>query len=368
MLSHPRRLVGLLLSIALSVAACGATVDRSPGPTGRDAADDGFSADLAWLAVHEIEENDVTVAIDAELVRSDGSVVWNGKLALNPAVPGGLVVVGPRDGVLAYGALVDGAMVLRIVRSSDGSDQEIGRLPGTVVGAALDPRGDGLYLAVEGDDLRIVRVPFDGTEPQDLHRERINGRLLLTWDRLHATPDGRRLVLDRCLAESCSWLVLDTETGGTTTLEPDGAGMRVDLSNDTVLTTATSCVTGPCPFVLVDLVTSDTEEFDLGAHEARLALADDGRTVIVYDNQGVPGSDPQLTITAVDPQNGDERVLLQSDATGDGLGLAREGQGSWAPPGWVVLAPPGLNVGEAGGPVLLRLSDGQIVRLPVPGD
>jgi hypothetical protein len=120
--------------------------------------------------------------------------------------------------------------------------------------------------------------------------------------------------------------------------------------------------------VLVDLVTSDTEEFDLGAHEARLALADDGRTVIVYDNQGVPGSDPQLTITAVDPQSGDERVLLQSDATGDALGLAREGQGSWAPPGWVVLAPPGLNVGEAGGPVLLRLSDGQIVRLPVPGD
>lgn len=369
MLSPPRLLGGLLLSVAVAVAACAAPVDRSPALTGHDGADDVFSADLAWLAVHEVEENDVTVAIDAQLVRSDGSVAWNRKLALNPAVPGGLMLAGPRDGMLAYGGLLDGAMAIRIVSSSDGSDREIARVSGTVVGADLDPRGDGLYLALEGDDLRIVRVPLDGTEPEELHREPIDGRLVLTWDRLHVTPDGRRLVLDRCLAESCSWLVLDTETGDTTTLAPDRAGARVDLSNDTLLTTATGCVTGPCPYVLVDLVTGDTGDFDPTAHEARLTVAEDGRTVLVYDNQGVPGADPRLTIRAVNPQTRDERVILQSnDATGVGLGLAREGQGSWAPPGWVVLAPPGLNVGEAGGPVLLRLSDGQVVRLPGPDD
>jgi hypothetical protein len=90
----------------------------------------------------------------------------------------------------------------------------------------------------------------------------------------------------------------------------------------------------------------------------------DGGAVLAYDTAGT-GDDP-IRISLVDPATFEERPLDPIGDPGAALGLAREGQDEWAPPGWLVLAGQGLNLGEQGGPVLVSVSDGRVVRLPAP--
>ena len=366
-MSHRLRRL-LILAILVPTIGCGA--DVRPSVEGSSAPSDASHPaaagpdEIVWLAAREIEQNDVTAAIDASLVRDDGSVAWSAVLPMDPAVPGGWVVAGPRSGRLVYGTLVEGEMVLRAVDATDGSDDELLRVREGVVGADLDPRGETLYLALSGDeDLRIVHVPLSGGEPSELHREPNHGRLVLTLDRLHVTPDGRRLVFDRCIAEGCSWLVLDVENGAVAEWRPDGAGSRIDISNDTLLASTTVCAVGPCPFLLVNLETGEVEEWAAGAHNARLGIDAAGATLLLFDQQGLGEGG---VITVVDPADGREETVEAVDRAGMPLGLARQGQDTWVPSGWEVLALPGTNLGEVGGPVLLRLDDGSLVHLPAP--
>ena len=74
----------------------------------------------------------------------------------------------------------------------------------------------------------------------------------------------------------------------------------------------------------------------------------------------------KVQVVLVDPETFDERPLAAGDQAGAGLGLAREGQDDWAPSGWVVLVPPGSNLGEQGGPLLVNTDDGRVVQLAGP--
>ena len=159
--------------------------------------------------------------------------------------------------------------------------------------------------------------------------------------------------------------MLDLEGDEVRELDPGGVGPSVDLSNDMLLAPATTCDGGPCPFVLVGLVDGRGTSWDPGAHLARLGVDGDGRTLLLSDPQGVPGG-PVGSITIVDPATGRSRVVSVTDPAGQPLGIAREGQDTWVPAGWELLVGAGLNVGESGGPVLMRLADGFLRQLPAP--
>lgn len=373
----PRRPRLVAALIVLVVTGCAAPAPSATASRPLESIDIGQPdplqpATIVWLQGRGIEVNDITVAVRLTLGRGDGMVLWRDQIEVDPSLPGGGIgfASGPSAGVFTY-ALVDaGGATVYVVSATDPEDRVVATIEEPLVSGSIDPSGQWIYVATRlGDDqLRISRLPANGGEVEqlaDLGPDIVPTGGMLPQDLLRWTPDGTRLLIQACDATGgCWWQVLDEASGELTELRPAGAGTAVGVTNDTLLAIAARCAVGPCPFVLVDLATGGSRPFDPGAHEARTAISQDGHTVILYDNQGVGGG-ATVRITAYDPATGIERVVYESDA---GLGLAREGQGTWAPAGWFVVAPGGQNVGEGGiGPVIVRIADGLEVRLaPLP--
>ncbi len=275
----------LAAMLGCSVAPSPSLTDR-PTPVGPGGPAVDPWASLAWLAGRDIEVDDIAAAVELTLVRGDGTASWQAEIPIDPAGGGGLVVAGPRNGVLVYGTTAGDETQLHRVDAQSGSDEIFATISGSVVGTALDATGTQLFAATVGsDDLAIASIALDGSGEIELHREPSVGKHAGGWDRLHATPDGRRLVLDRCDGRGCSWLVLGVADGTRTELSPSRAGDRLDLSNDTLLGTMSGCSTGPCPFMLVNLATGAAEVWDPAAHVARLGVATDGATILLHDQQ-----------------------------------------------------------------------------------
>lgn len=320
------------------------------------------------MALRSVEQEDVLVGLDLTLVRGDGHVAWRDRVSVDSEAPaaGIGVLAGPaRSGRIAVGSHVDGETRILIV-DADGATRELS-VGGTVLSGTLAPDGSELFVVLLAGELTIERLDLDGDGmPSTLAAMPRVGQPELTsgLDLLWVTPDGRRLVTEVCAdLGSCWWQIIDLESAEVTELHPDGAGQMIDLSSDMLLAAATDCAAGPCPFVLVDLDTGAVRPWDPGTHNAALALAEDGTTVLLIDGGGLGAS--VGPITAVDPTSMEERLLHAGDADAP-LGLARAGQGEWAPAGWAVAVPPGTNVGEMGGPTLIRLRDGFVLRLPAP--
>jgi len=325
---------------------------------------------IVWLAGQGIEVSDITVAVRLTLARGDGSVLWRDQIELDQTLPGGGIGFAsrPSAGVFAYALTGATSATVHVVSATDPHDRVVATITEPLLSGNIDPSGNWIYLATqpEADLLRISRVSARGGEVEpvaDLGPEFVPTAAMFPSDQLRWTPDGSRLLIQTCDARGgCWWEVLRAATNELMELRPVGAGTAVGVTNDTLLAHAAQCAVGPCPFVLVDLDSGEARLFDPGAHEARTALTEDGRTVILFDNQGVGG--PAIVVRAYDPASGIEGVVYESDS---GLGLAREGQGTFAPPGWFVVAGGGLNVGEGGiGPVLIRIADGLEVRLAAP--
>jgi hypothetical protein len=360
----------VLLAVAAAVlliasAACGA-----PEPSAT-ADDDPEPADLVWLSARSIEENDVATAVDLSLVRGDGTVAWSGRLELDPGAPGGGIafLAGPHGGRMAYGLIAETGTTVVRVDAHDGAAAEIATIEGVVHGAALSPDGTVLYLALEAAKLEIQRLTLEPGATADrvafVPAAARPDVAITPFRGLQTTPDGEHLLLERCdPAGQCRWLELAVDGGETREIEVDGAGRLIDLSNDLLLTAATGCDTGPCGYVIVDRESRAGAAWDPGAHNARLVVTPDGGSVLAYDTAGTGG--PAVRIGLADPVTLEERPLDPIGEPGAELGLAREGQDEWAPPGWLVLVGPGLNLGEQGGPVLVNVLDGRVVRLPAP--
>ena len=364
------------LTVAGLLAGCGAdlpTPAPSALPDGSPEAGELDPAGITWLALRPREVNDAPVELELALVRGDGSVAWHDRVAVDGAAPaaGIGVLAGPaRTGRVAIGAHAEGGTMtrIRIVEPTGATDETT--VNGTVLSGAMAPDGSELYLVVSGRELTIERMELDGQGAQSTLAAMPPVRqpeLVSGLDLLRVTPDGRRLVAEVCgRLGTCWWRVIDLESGAEADLRPDGAGPMVDLSNDTLLARTSDCAAGPCPFVLVDLDTAVARPWDPGAHNAALGVAEDGSTVLLIDSGGLgAGTGP---ISTIHPPGMEQRVLHAGDDPDAPLGLARAGQGEWAPPGWIVAAPPGTNVGETRGPTLIRLRDGLVVQLPPPAD
>lgn len=369
----------LLVGVAfLMVSGC-AVPSRSAAP-GIAQADPLQPATIVWLQGNGVEVNDITVAVRLTLARGDGVVLWRNKIELDPSLPGSGIgfASGPSAGVFTY-ALVDVASAtVHVVSAIEPEDRVIATIDETLVGGSIDPSGDWIYLATLTPDehLRMSRLPASGGDVErvaDLGPEFVATGGISSQDLMRWTPDGTRLLIQACDATGgCWWKVLAEASHELSEIRPAEAGTAVGVTNDTLLAVAADCAVGPCPFVLVDLATGDSRPFDPQAHEARTAISQDGHTVILYDNQGVGGLGPiadPARISAFDPATGQQRVVYESADPDGQFGLAREGQGTWAPAGWFVVGPGGQNVGEGGiGPILVRIADGLVVRLAaVPG-
>lgn len=367
----PHRLIVGVLLIALGAGCAGEPAARqgSPAPAPSAAADELDPRALTWLALRTVEEEeDFLVGLELSLVRGDGSVTWQGRVSVDTQAPaaGIGVLTGPaRTGRIAVGTHADAETRILIV-DADGATREV-VVDGTVLSGTLAPDGSQLYLVVSGRELTIERLDLDGDGRQSTLAPMPPVRqpeLTAGIDLLRVTPDGRRLVTEVCTdLGSCWWQIIELGSMDTMELHPEGAGPMAGLSNDTLLATATDCDAGPCPFVLVDLDGGAVRPWDPGVHNAALAIGEDGSTVLLTDEGGLGAGSG--AIMATDPASMQMRVLHAGDPDTP-LGLARAGQGEWAPAGWMVAAPPGMNVGEVGGPTLIRLRDGFVLRLPAP--
>lgn len=361
--------------VACLLVACGSpsasgvpSADVTAAPVATDGEPD--VAGLTWLAVRSLEEDDLLIGVELALVRGDGSVAWQERMPVNTRAPasGIGVLTGPaaRSGRFAVGTHVDGETVIRIV-DRDGAVREQ-RVAGTVLSGVIAPDGSELYLVVSARELTIERLELDGDGAQSTVAAMPPVRqpeLMAGIDLLRMTPDGRRLVIEVCTGlGTCWWRIVDLESGAETAMRPDGAGPMVDLSNDTLLATATSCQAGPCPFVLIDLGTGAVQPWDPNRHSAALGILEDGGTVLISDGSGVGNGSGPIVVT--DPTTLQERMIHDGTEPDGSLGIARAGQREWAPPGWMVAAPLGANIGEMGGPTLIRLRDGFVLRLPAP--
>lgn len=357
---------------ALLIAACAAPAPGAPTNGAVGQPDPLHPATIVWLQGSGVEVNDITVAVRLTLGRGDGAVLWRDQIELDQSLPSGGIVYasGPSAGVFSYAVLDSEGATVHVVSAADPEDREVATIEEPLVSGAIDASGKWVYLATEsGGNLRISRMPATGgdvesiahLDPEFVPTGAISPEHLLRW-----TPDGRHLLIQACdETGSCWWQVLDEANGELTELRPEGSGTAIGVTNDTLLANVAQCVEGPCPFVLVDLATGRSRPFDPGAHQARTAITEGGETLILYDNLGVPGAiAAPARISAFDPASGVHRVVYESADPGGGFSLAREGQGGWAPPGWFVVAPGGMNVGEGGsGPVLIRIADGLEVRL-----
>lgn len=368
--------LGAALTVVVLVAACagdGVAPDASTPGAASPEAGEIDPAGLTWLRARSREAFDAPVELELSLVRGDGSVAWIDRVPVDGQAPasGIGVLAGPaRSGRIAVGAHDSGGVATRIrIVDRSGAIREV-NVNGTVLSGAIAPDGSELYLVVSGRDLVIERLELDeggaisplGAMPPVRQPELMSG-----LDLLQVTPDGRLLITEVCTRlGACWWHVTDLESGDQRALRPADAGPMVDLSNDTLLARSADCTAGPCPFVLVDLHTGVARGWDPQAHNAALAIREDGSTGFLIDGGGLgAGTGP---ISMVDPTSMERRVLHAGDGPDAALGLARQGQGEWAPTGWIVAAPPGMNVGETGGPTLIRLRDGFVLELPPPAE
>ena len=354
--------------VGLFLAACGDPIESGSNGPGLDG--DGLQvADLVWVAGRTIEENDLATAVVVLLVRGDGRVAWETRLRMTAEAGGGIAFLsGPRAGRLTYGLRTEAGTTIFAADADEGVATEVATVAETVHGGVLAPDGSAAFLLVEGSTQEIHRIDLEA----GAHAELVAvmppaepGLQITPFTALRVTPDGTRLIVERCgQTGACQWAIVSLSTGEVREIEAVRAGRIIDLSNDRLLTAATDCAVGPCPFVIVDLETGNGEIWDPGANSVRLVEEPDGSTLLAYDTSGTGGG--RLRVVLVDPETFDERPLPAAGQPGAELGLAREGQDEWAPPGWVVLVPPGLNLGEQGGPVLVNTHDGRVVQLAQP--
>lgn len=360
--------------VAALVGACAApsAIGETPGQgTPASTIESLDTATITWLATRIDEESDSVVGLDVSLVRGDGAVVWQDRLPIDPVAPasGIGVLAGPaRTGRIVVGRHVDGDSLFRVV-DRDGTVREV-EVQGLALSGVLAADGSALFVVLDGEAPTIERFQLDGEPAQSTFASMPSvpqHELMAGMDLLRLTPDGRHLVIEICAGTGgCSWEIFDTETGAEWVIEPGGAGPTIDLSNDTLLVADIDCAVGPCPFLLVDLADGATRSWDPGSHNAALAIREDGMTALLSDGFGVGEGFGPITVT--DPATMASRILHDGTMPNGFLGLARAGQREWAPSGWVVAAPPGTNLGETGGPVLIRLSDGFALTLPMPNE
>jgi hypothetical protein len=367
----PERLGQAIASafLVLCSVACGLGVESTGSKEPRSDTGDLTVADLVWVAGRTIEENDMATGLEMRLIRGDGLVAWETRLPLAADAGGGFAFMsGPRGGRLAYGLRTHGVTTIVVADAREGVATEIANMTDLVHGGVIAPDGTAAFLMVEGNRQEIQRIELEpGATPELVAiLPPADPELPINpFNAVRMTPDGTRLIVERCgETGACRWAIVSLPDGAVREIQADGAGRIIDLSDDHLLTAATECMAGPCPYVIVDLEAGTGVAWDPGAHTARLVSMPDGGALLAYDTGGT--GDGTMHVVLVDLETFDERPLADAGQPGAEFGLAREGQDDWAPPGWVVLVPPGLNLGEQGGPVLVNALDGRVVQLAAP--
>jgi hypothetical protein len=273
-------------------------------------------------------------------------------------------VSGPAGGLVAY-AVDDGTTSrLHLVDVATGETHLALESAQAIVAGLIHPSAEALYL-LSGDrrshEARLIRVDLDGSgvvgEPVEVPGL---GSIdaLSPFGLLHGTPDGSRLVLQRC-ADSCAYHVISLAGGGERIHEPDKTGVIVGMGNTALLAQANTWTSETKRHFLVDLASGDVTEIEPQALQATLVEGPTG-SLVVLEQHG--------TIGILDPATDGVR---QIDLGEDLPFLVRlvpepERQGLPLPPGWIVLGDEGriaIDGPTDHPPVMVEVATGRIVEL-----
>jgi hypothetical protein len=364
--------IGLRLAVliaAVIVSGCG-----GPSQTGSPiASPPNGSGLLEWYQVEARERPDQDDVLGSLTLRTgfvDGTTTAEIALPFDleqrwPSIGLGFVA-GPAAGIVAY-SLDDGRnSQVELVEVATGAVHTAFDLPQPIVAGTIHPSGEALYLVLGDRRSRrgnLVRVDLDGVAVAGEHVE-VPGlgeaelNFLEPFELLHWTPDGSRLVVQRC-GDACSYTVISHPGGGGRIHEPDATGSIVGISNTTLLAQASTWTSQTKRFFTVDLASGDVAEVEPEAERATLVEGPTGPLVVL---QGA------ATLTVVDPLTDARREL---DVGPDRFYLVQlvsepERQGLPLPPGWIVLGDEGrisIDGPTDNPPVMVEVATGRIVEL-----
>jgi hypothetical protein len=268
---------------------------------------------------------------------------------------GRLVLVGSDDGMVS---------TLRAVDASASCASLIARVSSVVRRAVIDPAGTDVYEfrvdRATRADLGVWRRPLAGGDARlllgPLPIDPRFGRTFST--ELSWSLEGDRLVVQQCGVTSCRTRLVDPATRRVDTIARPELGELLGVAGGRVVVYA-ACRGLPCPVLSVDASSGRTTVLAEAAGLATIVPTDAGPRVVHE-----VGPEGQRHLRSTDVAGG-SAVTLAAPSGDLRLvpGFARASAGTRVPAGWILLAPNARRVGDGGGTVLVRLSDGRAVSL-----
>lgn len=343
-------------ALVLIVAACGG----SPSPPPAAEADR-----LPWYQVHTREENDQLAEVILRVGYTDGTTTATIPLPINrnQAMPlfGLGFVTGPANGVVVFSVDDGDRSRVQLVEVASGKTSVLFESAEPVMAGAIHPTGSPLYLVTAdrasdpmrfnarmvelslGDDREVGEArewPWLGDAP--VNRPEM-------FNLFHFTPDGSRLVVQRCRDTACSYRVVSLSDGSLGELEAALGGEIAGISNDALIVHPANWGMTK-EFQQVPLAGSNLPPLNLIGQVATLVTTEAGPMNVL--GKGEQGGAADYVI--VNPRTAEERPLATPRDLFGSLVPEPERQGLRPPPGWAVFAPEG-RISREGPPMPLTL-------------
>jgi hypothetical protein len=343
------------LTIVLMVAECGG----SPSPSPAAEADR-----LPWYQVETREANDQLAEIILRVGYQDGTTTATIPLPVNRNLDLPLFglgfITGPANGVVVFGVDDGDRSKVQLVEVASGETSIIFESAEPVIAGAVHPAGSPLYLVTAdraSDPMRIDARMVELALGDDRAAGEPAGRPWLgdapvnrpeMFNVFHFTPDGSRLVVQRCRNSACSYRVVSLSDGSLAELEAAGGGEIVGISNEALIVHPADWGMTK-EFQQVPLPGSNLPPMNLIGPVATVVTTEAGPMNVLGQ-----GEQAGAGYVIVNPRTAEERRLATPRDLSGGLVGEPERQGFRPPPGWAVFAAEG-RISREGLPMSLTL-------------
>ena len=363
--------------LALLLVACSSSPEAAPPPSASQPAADL----LPWYqreARESQEMDDVLAELTLRVGYVDGTTTGTFDLPFNlrqDLPPIGLgFISGPAHGTVAL-SLDDGTRSrIQLIDVASGEAREIFETDDAIVAGAFHQRGDAIFVvladrASRGGRLARLDLDADGAVANFTDLPWVGNPTIdrnEVFELLHFTPDGARLVIQRCRDNSCSYGVLALDGLAVTELRPRGTGGIVGMSDSVILTGPSTWQTTK-EFFLIDLASGEIGPVDLEGQQATLVAGPTGPLVVLQEGELGGGGGGGGHYVVIDPATDARRPLaVPPNAWMGPLVPEPERQGLVPPAGWLVFADEGriaIDGAMDPPPVLLEVTTGRSVEL-----
>lgn len=373
----PRRRVPRALLLLLATACAAPTPTATPSASGTD------PGQLPWFQVEATEsreQDDVLAALTLRVGYVDGTTTAEFALPvrLEQRIPpiGLGFITSDGNGRVAFSTDDGQQSTIQLIDVASGTSRAILKTDRPLLAGLLHPDGAILYLVAadraSGTQAELFSLDLEApdAQPMPLDPAWLGDPTLAAnegFTLLHLTPDGTRLIVQRCPADSCSYRIIRLATGEVSVVEPPGTGALLGITNQALLAHPSSWgMTKAFVFVSMD---GEVADLELVGSAATLVAAPDGpRVVLATGDLGSADVDPDF-YEVIDPESGESRPLFPQAGARPPMGpivSLPETQGLHLPPGWIAFgdeARLSIDGPMDMSPVVLNIATGETIQL-----